>query len=112
MYAEEENVLFYNRQDNRRVQAYYLSAETFYIHICLADKDRHKISFYFLDYDRLQREQTVEVIHVGTGQVIDRKLLSDFHKGVYLSYEVMGAIILKITKINGPDAVISGVFWD
>ena len=112
MYAEGENVLFYNRQDNRRVQAYYLSAETFYIHICLADKDRHKISFYFLDYDRLQREQTVEVIHAGTGQVIDRKLLSDFHKGVYLSYEVMGAIILKITKINGPDAVISGVFWD
>lgn len=54
----------------------------------------------------------MEVIHAGTGQVIDRKLLSDFHKGVYLSYEVMGAIILKITKINGPDAVISGVFWD
>lgn len=102
----------YGGENERRIAAYYLNGEELSVKISLKDDEEHRISLYFMDYDHLEREQVVEILHAGTGEVLDKRQIGDFYQGIYLSYYVKGEIIIRIRKINGPDAVISAVFFD
>lgn len=112
MNVKEGNALYRDRESKERVAAYYLSESSFFVQISMKDQKKHKISFYFLDYDHRNREQLVEILDAGSGQVLEKRMLSDFHQGICFCYLAEGELILKVTKISGPDAVISGIFWE
>jgi hypothetical protein len=82
------------------------------IDVDLADHRLHSISLYFLDWDNQGRSERVDVVDVNSGQVLDSQSLSNFSGGTYLSWDVFGHVKFVITKLSGPDAVVSGIFFD
>jgi hypothetical protein len=69
-----------------------------------------RVAVYFLDWSpTATRSVRVEVVD-GSGRVWDTRTLSDFTGGQYLVWQLSGQLTLRVTSLNGSDAVVSGVF--
>ncbi|MGH7177047.1 MAG: hypothetical protein ACREJC_06695 [Tepidisphaeraceae bacterium] len=42
--------------------------------------------------------------------MLGQHVISDFAKGKYMTWSIKGHVKVKMTKLRGPDAVLSGVF--
>ncbi|MGH7180127.1 MAG: hypothetical protein ACREJC_22305 [Tepidisphaeraceae bacterium] len=42
--------------------------------------------------------------------MLSQHVISDFAKAKYMTWPVKGHVKVKMTKVRGPDAVLSGVF--
>jgi hypothetical protein len=71
-----------------------------------------RLSLYFLDYDRKNRKQTIEIADAQTGQVLDKREIADFANGRYLSWKIQGKVKITLRKLAGDNACISGLFLD
>ena len=92
-------------------------AATFYgnepgIHVIMQDEQAHHVALYLVDYDRQARVQRVEVREANTGALLDSRTLSSFDDGQYLVWRVTGHVVIRLIRINGPNAVVSGFFFD
>jgi hypothetical protein len=90
----------------------WFSANPFSANLAFSDANFHRVSLYFLDFDALGRTQRIEVLDGDTGAILDSTEMSDFASGIWLEYDMKGHLTLRITPISGPNAVISGVFFD
>jgi hypothetical protein len=70
----------------------------------------HKLSVYCLDWDAAGRSEVIEILD-GNQNVLQSWTVSDFQKGVYVSFDVTGAVTLRVRPVTG-SAVISGIFID
>lgn len=84
----------------------------FYLMLQFQDDATHQVSLYFVDYDRAGREQRLEILDQSTGNRIEEATISDFGNGVWVSYNLSGRVSIKVTRLAGPNAVLSGVFFD
>jgi hypothetical protein len=84
----------------------------FYMMFQFQDNKAHQVSFYFVDYDRAGREQRLEILDQTTGNRIEAATISAFENGVWVSYNLKGRVTAKLTRLAGPNAVLSGVFFD
>ena len=66
---------------------------------------------YFLDWDLSGRIQTVEILDAGSGAVLNTQTLSDFGSGKYLVWDLKGNVRVRLTKVSGFNAVLSGLFF-
>ncbi len=80
--------------------------------LTFSDPGAHRVALYFVDFDDAGREQVVELIDAETGAALDRSELSDFGSGIWLSYDVSGSVIVRVTSLTDATAVMSGVFVD
>jgi hypothetical protein len=92
-------------------------AATVYAHamemnLQFSDSQTHRVALYVVDWDRGGRRQAVEIVNATTGAVLDRRTLSDYSGGQYLVWTVSGNIKVKLSTLQGPNAVVSGVFVD
>lgn len=93
--------------------AYLATTSSVDIPLTLDDSQAsRRVSAYFADYDRQNRAQLVEIVDSASGEVISSQILRDFRNGRYLTWDLSGSVILRITRIAGPSAVISGLFFD
>jgi len=96
-----------------RLAAAWTSATNFTIQINRLDGQLHRLSAYLLDWDSANtRVERAEVIAATTGQVLNSVVVSNFSNGVYLSWSVRGSVLLRITRLAGSSAVLSGLFFD
>ena len=95
-----------------RTAAVWFSTTTFSIGVNLTDGQAHDLEVYADDYDNKGRSEQVQVVSAATGAVLDTEMISSFTGGVYLDWAVTGDVIIKVTRISGPNAVINGVFLD
>ena len=72
----------------------------------------HRLSLYFLDYDKKDRREAIQVSNAITGEVLDNRKIADFTSGRYLSWNIQGAVRVTLKKITGDNAMISGIFLD
>jgi hypothetical protein len=70
-----------------------------------------KVSLYVVDWDRHGRRQTVEVRRT-KGALLDRREVSSFQGGKYLSWTLSGSVRFVVTPAAPPNAVVGGVFFD
>ena len=64
-----------------------------------------------MDYDSTVRNEQVQILDATTGTVLDTETLSSFHGGEYLSWNVTGNVVIKVTNLNAKsNAVVSGLF--
>ena len=54
----------------------------------------------------------MQISNAATGAVLSTETLSSFYSGVYLQWAVSGNVLITITKLSGPNAVLSGLFFD
>lgn len=77
------------------------------------EKDNYPIvTCYFVDYDRLSRKIEMTVVDASCNVVFAKEIIEDFENGIYISFCAKEEIFMKIKKLQGPDAVLSAVFWN
>jgi hypothetical protein len=75
-----------------------------------SDSQYQQVALYFLDWDAQGRQQRVDVLDAQSGALLDSRTLSNFSQGVYLVWRTRGAVQFKLTRLAGPNAVVSGLF--
>jgi hypothetical protein len=86
------------------------SATSFTVDLNFSDGAPHTVSIYFLDWDGLNRTQTVQVLNGDTGAVLDTRSLSHFSNGIYLVWTLTGHVTVRLTNTGPNNAVLSGIF--
>lgn len=81
------------------------------LNLSVWDTKAHSIGLYFLDWDAHQRRESVEVTDLA-GRNLGSFEVADFANGKYLFLAIQGAVQIKFTKIEGDNAVLSGIFFD
>lgn len=95
-----------------QIAACYYSYGSFTLDLNLTDGKSHQIALYLLDYDRLNRTETVQVSNAITGAALDTRSLASFTGGEYPVWNVSGHVRITITHTGGANAVASGIFFD
>jgi len=93
------------------IAACLYNANSFSIDIAFTDGGQHQVAFYFLDWDSLNRTQTVQILDGNSGAVLDTRTLSNFSGGIYLVWNLNGHVTLKLTNTGPSNAVLSGIFF-
>ncbi|HNG34142.1 MAG TPA: hypothetical protein PK012_30965 [Blastocatellia bacterium] len=78
----------------------------------ITDGKRHQLSLYFVDWDYRGRVQQVDIVNAGDNTVLDSRTVSNFGGGQYLTWNISGTVIIRLTKMAGLNAVCSGLFFD
>jgi len=94
-----------------RIAARVYSASSFTVDLNFTDSAKHKVVFYFVDWDAANRSQTAQILDASTGAVVDTRSITNFSGGVYVSWNLSGHITLKVSNVSGPNAVLSGIFF-
>ncbi len=95
-----------------RTATCWYSATSFTIDVDLTDGQACDLALYAVDWENAGRSEQIQLFNAGTGGVLDTETISSFHGGVYLQWAVSGNVLIKVTKVSGPNAVISGLFLD
>ena len=96
-----------------RIAATWYDANTFTIDLNFTDGAQHQLAVYCLDWDTAgARKQTVSILDSATHAQLDSQSVTSFQNGKYLAWNVTGHVILQVTNAGGPNAVISGLFFD
>jgi hypothetical protein len=72
----------------------------------------YKLTVYVLDYDKNGRSCTVTA--ASDHRVLDSRDVSavETDRGVYLTWQVTGPVVITVRKTAGENAIVSGVFID
>jgi hypothetical protein len=76
------------------------------------DNQTHKVSLYALDYDHKKRVERIEIVDPATGEVLSSQEIADFKNGQYLTWDLSDHVQIRITRLAGPTATISALFFD
>jgi hypothetical protein len=72
-----------------------------------------KVSFYCFDQQSaVARTQRIEIIDPTSLEVLETYTPTGFQNGVYFVFEIRGKVEVKISRVTGSNAVISGIFFD
>ncbi|MEO7271708.1 MAG: Ig-like domain-containing protein [Vicinamibacterales bacterium] len=82
----------------------------FSIDVNLTDGAEHQVAIYSADYDYGLRRQRFDVVDAASGALLDSRTISGFSGGVYSVWTMRGHVIVKVTSLAGPNAVVSGLF--
>jgi hypothetical protein len=83
----------------------------FSIDVNVTDGGTHQVAVYAVDWDGGGRSETIEMRDAVTNGVLDTRTLSGFGGGQYLRWNVSGHVVIRVTNVTGPNAVLSGVFF-
>jgi hypothetical protein len=92
---------------DRIMAAWYGSV--FSIDINITGSQARQVAIYATDYDNGGRQQRFEVIDAATGSIVDSRTMSNFTGGQYLVWNVLGHVVVRVTALSGPNAVVSGL---
>jgi hypothetical protein len=101
-----------NSANSGRIAAGWYSKTSMSFALNLTDGQSHKVSLYAVDYDNTVRNEQIQIIDSVTGAVLDTETISSFHGGAYLSWNLTGQVVVKVTNLNpNSNAVVSGLFF-
>jgi hypothetical protein len=86
--------------------------QVMHLDIDLTDGQAHRVAFYSVDFDFRGRSQRVDVRDAATGALLDSRTLTDFTGGRYLVWQLTGHVVVEMTRLDGDNAVVSGLFFD
>jgi hypothetical protein len=82
----------------------------FSIDLNFTDGADHQVALYSADYDYGARRQRFDIVDAASGTLLDSRTISAFSAGLYEVWNVRGHVVVKVTSLAGPNAVVSGVF--
>jgi hypothetical protein len=97
---------------SNRVAAVWFSSSSFTVDVNLGDGQAHNLELYFVDWDSNSRSEKVQLSDAASGTVLDTESIASFHGGEYLDWKVGGHLLVTITLVGGPNAVLNGLFLD
>ena len=109
--AQEERASFKDATGEGRVAAGWYSPDEVVLDLAVFDTKERAVSLYFMDWDRQNRVQQVEVLD-GAGAVRDTFTVENFINGKHLILRVKGFVKVRIKKVSGVNAILNGIFFD
>ena len=96
-----------------RIAATWYSNTSFALDVNITDGIPHQIAVYCVDFDKLNRAQTVQILDAQTKAVLDTRSVTAFAGGEYLVWSVTGHILIQATSTAPAPAnpVISSIFF-
>jgi PKD repeat protein len=95
-----------------RILACWYATSNFSVNVTIGDGQTHQVALYLLDSDNQGRSEKVQVLNAATGAVLNTQNATNFGSGVYYAWNISGSVTFSITRTGGPNAVISGLFFD
>lgn len=87
--------------------------QTMTVDIRMDRGNSHQIALYFVDWERAGRRLAVEMFDLETKRLLAPvQVLSDFADGKYLIYTYNASVRFRINHVRGPNATLSGIFFD
>src|SRR5205085_2273750 len=77
-----------------------------------SDGLQHNVSAYLLDWESIGRTERIDVMDVSSGAVLDSRTVTDMSHGRYLTWTLTGDVALRVVRLGGLNAVLSGLFFD
>lgn len=93
-----------------RIAATWYTSDSLALDLNLTDGKTHPVAVYCLDWDYGGRVQKLEVLDLNN-TVLDSRTISSFTGGQYLVWNLSGHVKLRVTRLGGPNAVLSGLFF-
>ena len=97
------------REVSDRVMAAWYGS-TFTVDVTIAKVEPEAVSIYSADFGGGERQERFEVRDAASGLLLDSRVLSNFSNGCWLTWQVAGHVTIQVTRLAGPNAVVSGVF--
>jgi hypothetical protein len=94
-----------------RIAAAWYAANSFSIDLNLTG-GTHQVALYLLDYDGGGRQERIDVLDAVSGKLLDSRTVGGFQGGEYLVWDLSGRVLVRVTKLSGSNAVLSGLFFD
>ena len=94
-----------------RVAACWYSGTTFDVDLNFTDGMTHRLAWYLCDWDFAGRSERVDILDAATGAVLHSITASGFSGGQYLVWDIKGRVKIRVTRLSGPNTVISGIFF-
>jgi len=94
-----------------RIASVWWTFTTLNIDLTFTDQGTHQVAFYCLDWDFVNRSQTITV-QDANGVTLDTRTVGNFGGGQYLVWNLSGSVRIVITQTAGINAVLSGLFFD
>ena len=105
--------------ESDRIAACWFATDQFSIAVNLTEDPAQRSGLYFLDRDLLSRSLRVDVSDAHSGFLLDSREVfpsSDgityFSGGAYFVWRLSGGVRFHLTRLAGPNAVVSGLFLD
>jgi hypothetical protein len=95
-----------------RIAACWYAGSSFSVDVNLTDGQQHQLALYLLDWDSRGRSERVDVLDAASGNVLNTQTVSNFSGGEYVVWAIAGHVKLKFTNLAGPNAVMSGLFFE
>ena len=95
-----------------RIASTYYSATNFTINLNFTDGNTHKVSLYLLDWLGSSRAETITITDANSNALLSTEPYSSFGNGEYAEWNISGHVVITVTKTGGPNAVVSGIFFD
>ncbi len=100
------------RTGSERFASCWYTGGDMYFNLPFTDSATHRVSLYFSDFDAGNRQQRVEIYDRQSGQLLTATTISNFQNGLYATWDLKGSVRVKISRIAGANAVLSGIFFD
>ena len=88
------------------------STSRFSVLVNLTDGQPYDLTLYAVDWADDGRSELIQITNPATGSMLSVKTLSNFQAGAYLQYLVTGSVLITVTRLAGPTAVLNGLFFD
>jgi alpha-L-rhamnosidase len=86
---------------------------TMVVDIRLKHPRAYRVALYAVDFDRKGRKESVDILGLPSLVLAAPvQVIPEFQNGKYLVFECHGSLRLRINGIRGPNAVVSGIFFD
>ena len=100
-----------NAANTGRIASTFYAGTSFSFDLNLTDGQTHELSLYAVDWDNKGRSEQIQILDAATGTVLSTQSLSNFQNGAYLTWNLSGHVTIKVTKVGGPNTVVSGLFF-
>jgi hypothetical protein len=87
--------------------------QTMTVDIDMEESEQHQITLYFVDWDQAGRRVAVEMFDLESKRLLAPvQVIEDYSKGKYLIFKYNAPVRFRINHIRGPNATLSGIFFD
>jgi hypothetical protein len=96
---------------DRVAATWYDTSGEYTVDVNVSDTAVHQFAMYVLDWDSQKRAETIQLTDAATGALLDQRSVSDFQTGVYVVWQIKGSVRVRVTRTQGTNAVVSGLFF-
>ncbi len=87
--------------------------QTMTIDIHLKKDEEYQVALYLVDWEKSGRRSAIEMFDLGSKEIIAPvKIVRNYDKGRYMIYRYHKSARLRVNHVRGPNASLSGIFFD